>query len=142
VSTHGPGRVVSVSIPPNSNSRSRARILATEESGSAKLHNRSRKQAFGEGIVTMPSPTASVEHLVYFNSHSCSNGFLSSNHHCSSITRTHLDAYGVRCSGCRKGRSTSPTLTSGLPLCDWNLEHEGGRPTILSRQQHVLILMT
>jgi len=63
LSRHGPGRMASVPIPPSSNSRSRARMLATEERGSTKLRNRSRWQAFGEGIVTTPSPSALVEYL-------------------------------------------------------------------------------
>jgi len=51
LSRHGPGRIISVPIPPNSNLTPRTRILATEESGSIKLPNRSLWQVFGEGTV-------------------------------------------------------------------------------------------
>ena len=127
-------------------------MLAMEERGSTKLRNRSRWQAFGEGIVTMPSPTALVEYLpclrllkllfipvLEWALHPTTM-ILSARVPASMPRSTVSIAQAVARQGERILHSCQ--VQPGLPLCDGNLEPQGGIPTILSRQQDVLILTT
>ena len=136
LSRHGPGRMASVPIPPSSNSRSRARMLATEERGSTKLRNRPRWQAFGEGIVTTPSPTALVEYLPCLRLLKLlfTPVLEWTLHPTTVVPSARVSASIPPLLRLPRKEHESYAYQPGLPLCDWNFEPEGGIPTILSRQ--------
>jgi len=112
LSRHGPGRIVSVRIQDllalECWRRRKGEAPNYESISMVVFRRRCRDYAFAYGIGRIPSLSTTAKTSI----HTRTQMGASSNHRGFVSTRIRLDAQarGIRCSGYRKGRSTSPTL--------------------------------